>query len=89
LLVEPGAQSDKIEPSFAPGDSIEDNTVERPIQALIDCEVYQVKMPDGRLAALKIGTQPAIAAVKKLLAHEADIVSRIGGAPAPQLLRNG
>jgi eukaryotic-like serine/threonine-protein kinase len=87
LLVEPGAQSDKIEPSFAPGDCIHDNTVERSIQALIDCEVYQVRMPNGRLAALKIATQPAIPAVKKLLAHEADIVSRIGGAPAPELLR--
>lgn len=89
LLVEPGAASEKIQPSFTSGDRIGGHVVERPIQALIDSEVYQVKTPGGRLAALKIATRNALDSMKKMLAAEADLLRRIGGAPAPELMETG
>ena len=83
LLVEPGEKSEKVQPSFAPGDSIGGNIVERSIQALVDSEVYQVRTAAGHLAALKISTGGAIRAMDKALTREAGVLSHIGGAPAP------
>ena len=83
LLVEPGEKAEKVQASFAPGDSIDGNTVERSIQALVDSEVYQVRTPAGHLAALKISTGSVIRAMDKVLTREADLLSHIGGAPAP------
>src|SRR5271166_2104885 len=89
LLVEPGSASEKIEPAFAPADRVGPHTVERSVQALIDSEVYQVKTPDGHLAALKIATRTALETMKKLLTNEANLLRRIGGPPAPALLESG
>jgi serine/threonine protein kinase len=89
LLVEPGTESEKIRPCFAVGDLIGDNTIERSIQALIDSEVYQVRTGTGRLAALKIARPNAIQAMRKLLDKEAELLRRIGGTPAPDLLGAG
>ena len=86
LLVEPGSDAEKIEPCFQAGERIADNVVERPIQALIDSEVYQVRTPAGRLAALKIARPNAIAVMQKPLREEADLLRRVGGGPAPELL---
>ena len=85
LLVEPGADAEKIHPSFAAGDSIDGNIVERAIQAVVDSEVYQVRTPEGRLAVLKIATPRAVRGMERMLAGEADILRMIGGAPAPTL----
>ena len=89
LLVAPGTESEKIQPCFAAGDLIGDITVERPIQALIDSEVYQVRTGAGRLAAMKIARPNAIPAMRKMLAKEAELHGRIGGLPAPDLLGTG
>ena len=89
LLVEPGAQSEKILPSFAAGDAVAGYTVERVIQTLEDSEVLLVRTEEGRRAALKIARTNAIPAMKKMLAQEAIIIGRIGGAPAPGLLASG
>ena len=86
LLVEPGTDSEKIVPSFAAGDLIGDNTVVRLVQALIDSEVYQVTTSTGRLAALKIARLNAIASMRKILDQEAELLRRIDGAPAPDVL---
>jgi serine/threonine-protein kinase len=87
LLVEPGAKSEKIQPSFAPGDAIDGNIVERPVQALVDSEVYQVRTPGGRLAVLKIATPNVVRAMERLLTKEACVLRHLGGAPAPEFLQ--
>jgi serine/threonine-protein kinase len=91
LLVEPGATAEKIQPSFAPGDSIDGNIVERPVQAVVDSEVYQVRTPSGRLAVLKIAAQNVAAQnivgpMGKMLVKEAAMLRLINGAPAPSFL---
>ena len=89
ILVEPGADSEKIAAAFAVGESIAGHTVVRPIQALIDSEVYQVSTPSGRHAALKITTVNGTATTKPMLEKEACHLTRIGGAPSPALLQTG
>ncbi len=89
ILVEPGADSEKIAAAFAVGETIAGHTVIRPIQALIDSEVYQVSTPSGRHAALKITTVNGTATTKPLLEKEACHLTRIGGAPSPVLIQTG
>jgi eukaryotic-like serine/threonine-protein kinase len=89
LLVEPGADSEKIEPCFAPGDRIAGNTVIRPVQALIDSEVYQVTTADDRTAALKIARPNAGGTINRLLSNEANLLRCAAGAPAPALFETG
>lgn len=89
ILVEPGADSEKIAAAFAVGETIAGHTVVRPIQALIDSEVYQVSTPSGRHAALKITTVNGTATTKPMLEKEACHLTRIGGAPSPALLQTG
>lgn len=89
ILVEPGVDSEKIAAAFAAGETIAGHTVIRPIQALIDSEVYQVSTPSGRHAALKITTVNGTATTKPLLEKEACHLTRIGGAPSPMLLQTG
>jgi serine/threonine-protein kinase len=81
LLVPPDSKGTRpIRASLNPGDNFEGWRVVRSVQTLEDTELYQVRSPDGALAALKIGPAP--------LAHEADILEAIGGTVAPKLLRN-
>jgi serine/threonine-protein kinase len=86
LLVEPGATAEKIQPSFAPGDSIDGNIIEHAVQALVDSEVYQVRTPSGQLAVLKIATPNVVPAMEKMLMKEAAFLRLINGAPAPAFL---
>ena len=89
LLVEPGQDSEKIEPCFAPGDRIAGNTVTRAIQALIDSEVYQATTREGRSVAVKIARPNAGAKMSRLLSEEASLLQRAGGVSAPALLETG
>jgi len=86
LLVEPGAQSEKILPSFAEGDTLAGYKVERVIQTLEDSEVLLARAENGQRAAIKVARNNAVSAMELMLAHEAEILRQIAGAPAPGLI---
>lgn len=86
LLVEPGAQSERILPSFAEGDTLAGYTVERVIQALEDSEVLLARTENGLRAAIKIARNNSIPPMELMLAHEAGMLRQIAGAPAPGLI---
>jgi serine/threonine protein kinase len=88
LLVEPGVESQTIQPSFASGTVVESHRIEECVQVLADSELYRVSH-QNRLAALKITRPEAEPAVKQSLAREAKVQDRLTGRIAPRLFASG
>jgi eukaryotic-like serine/threonine-protein kinase len=88
LLVEPGVESQTIQPSFASGTVVEGRRIEECVQVLADSELYRVSN-QNRLAALKITRPEASPEVKQSLAREAKIQDRLAGRVAPRLFASG
>ncbi len=88
LLVEPGVESQTIQPSFASGTVVEGHRIEECVQVLADSELYRVSH-QNRLAALKITRPEAESAVKQSLAREANVQDRLAGRIAPRLFASG
>ena len=89
LLVEPGEDAEKIQPSFGAGEPIGGNVVEETVQVLEDSELYRVRTAVGGAAALKITRKRAGARMDGLLEREAAILGRLNGSVGPALLEKG
>ena len=88
LLVEPGVESQMIQPSFASGTEFAGHRIEECIQVLADTELYRVTHQDGQ-AALKITRPEAGSDIKRNLAREARIEERLNGRISPRLFASG
>jgi serine/threonine protein kinase len=88
LLVEPGVESQTIQPSFAFGTVVEGHRIQECIQVLADSELYRVSN-QNRLAALKITRPEAAPATKQSFAREAKIQGWLTGRVAPRLFASG
>ena len=88
LLVEPGVESQIIQPSFASGAEVAGHRIEECIQVLADTELYRVTSLD-RQAALKITRPAAGSEIKQNFAREARIQERLNGRIAPRLFASG
>jgi eukaryotic-like serine/threonine-protein kinase len=89
LLVEEGSKrAGRIVASLEVGDTVGSWEVVHCLQVLDDVELYQVRGSDRRIGALKI-TRNDDGRTKRMLERESAIISRLGGAPAPQLLESG
>lgn len=88
LLVEPGVESQIIQPSFASGAEVAGHRIEECIQVLADTELYRVTHQDGQ-AALKILRPEAGSEIKRNLAREARIEERLNGRIAPRVFASG
>jgi serine/threonine-protein kinase len=78
-----------IEATLHTGDVINDYKIVSCIQLLEDTEVYQVRSKNGSTAALKITRRGASDELKRILKHEAHILTHLNGWPAPKLLDTG
>ena len=90
FLVDADSTEDNItgKPALDSGDRLEDLEILRPLQRLEDMEVFQVRLADGRIGALKIGGIGSASATDRLR-HEAETLRLLAGDPAPQLLGTG
>jgi serine/threonine-protein kinase len=79
----------RIEPSFPPGTAIAGVEIVRPVQALEDTELYEVRTTEGHPGALKILRPNASRDVVKAFGREAAILGRLNGDLGPRLLGNG
>lgn len=77
-LLVPPAQARSISASFQQGQAIAGCEILATIQALVDTEVYRVRTPSGKMAALKIGPD-----------RERVILERLDGRVNPTLLDSG
>lgn len=77
-----------IEASYQPGETLDDLVILRALQVLVDTEVYQVRLPGGEVAALKM-RRPSERRPLGSFAAEAWALERLTGQRVPQLLRRG
>jgi len=86
LVAADSADAVAAAPSLAAGKAVGDMEILHLVRALDDTEVYRVRMADGGEAALKIARDDRAA---DMLAHEARILTRLGGGDTPGLLAQG
>jgi eukaryotic-like serine/threonine-protein kinase len=89
LLAEGSEEARRIQATLDPGDHIAGNDVLRCVQLLEDSEIYQIKRPDGRAAALKILRPGSREGIQPRLEREADILKHLDGRVNPSLLETG
>src|SRR5262245_58752824 len=80
--------AESIEPSFVPGAKVGRYEIVNCVQALEDTEPYQARTAEGERVALKIAPDDSLPDAVAL-ESEAQILSRLGGFPAPKLLEYG
>jgi serine/threonine-protein kinase len=78
-----------IAPSLFPGALVDGFEVISCLSAMEDTELYQVERPGGQTGALKIASSSESAAAGAMLEHEAKLLRRLNGRPAPRLLTTG
>ena len=89
LVPADAAQAGAIEATLEVGGRVADFEVLRRIQVLEDTELYQVRDPAGREAALKLARPGAEAALRRVYGREAAILKELDGAACPRLLAEG
>lgn len=89
-LVAPDAEATQtIQPAYAPGDTIADFTIIKCVHVLEDTELYQVQLPSGELAALKLLRPGYSAHHQHMLEREARILRHLDGSISPRLISSG
>jgi eukaryotic-like serine/threonine-protein kinase len=78
-----------IQPGFEVGRVADGYTIVKMIQTLEDSEVYQVSGAGGQSGAMKIARSADNRAIAKALRREAQVLTLLDGASAPQLLAEG
>ena len=89
LVPSDSEEARRIEPSLQPGAMFAGVEIVRPVQALEDTELYEVRTGDGDPAALKILRPHAGRQVAQMFDREAAILERLNGEVSPKLLGNG
>ncbi|HYW44467.1 MAG TPA: lanthionine synthetase LanC family protein [Bryobacteraceae bacterium] len=89
LVPSDSEEARRIEPLLQPAARIAGLEVVRPVQALEDTELYEVRTAEGHPAALKILRPTAGKEVARLFDREAAILERLNGDVSPKLLGNG
>ncbi len=90
LLVSQGADGAKrIDVTLAPGTVVAGCVLIRSIQLLDDSELYQARLPDGGIAALKIARPGHEAVLRPRLDRERLALGRLDGGGAPRLIGSG
>jgi predicted Ser/Thr protein kinase len=75
-------------PSLAAGQEFAGFEIEALVRSLEDSEVYRAHGREGEFAALKIARDDR-PGVKAMIANEARVLERLGGADSPKLLEDG
>ncbi len=88
LLVVPGADSVRIQASFATGACIANCQIQECVQVLADSELYRVRY-EHHDAALKLARASGGSSIKFNIALEAAILQHLDGRLAPRLLSSG
>ena len=89
-LVAPDAEATQtIQPAYAPGNTIADFTIIKCVHVLEDTELYQVQLPSGELAALKLLRPGYSAHHQHMLEREARILRHLDGSISPRLISSG
>lgn len=89
LLPADSERAGAIEATLEVGGRVLDSEVLRCLQVLEDTELYQVRRPDGREAALKIVRPGFGDGLRRAYGREAAILRHLDGAAAPRLLEEG
>ena len=89
LVSEDDAPDAGVEPRLAPGTRIDDWNVVRPVYALDDTEVYQVRDDAGRWYALKASRCRPESNLARWFDHEAAVLEQLDGTAGPRLRRRG
>jgi eukaryotic-like serine/threonine-protein kinase len=86
------ADSDRakaVTASFQPGDSAAGGKVLGLVHLVEDTELYQIGLPQGQLAALRIARALSASGRDWAIRNEATILRHLDGDPAPRLLGSG
>ncbi|MBI4538717.1 MAG: protein kinase [Gemmatimonadetes bacterium] len=90
LLVPPDSEGSRhIAPSLREGDRLNSFEVVANVQVLEDTELYQVRCPDGRIAALKIVRPGFGRGMERLIEREASILRHLDGTVTPRVIEAG
>jgi serine/threonine-protein kinase len=89
LVAEGDPTGGGVEPRLAPGARADDWNVVRPVYALDDTEVYQVRDDAGGWYALKASRCPPESTFARWFDHEAAVLDQLDGAVGPRLRRRG
>jgi hypothetical protein len=90
ILVPAGSHwANRIVASLQAGDIVEGWTVEQTIHLVEDTEVHRVRNRIGDRGALKIARRGYESILRHALRHEARILDRLSGGPAPKLIDVG
>lgn len=90
VLVPAGSvHAEAVVATLSPGQAVCQFEVERLVAALDDTEVYAARDGSGQRVALKIARADAPAVTEPTLAHEARVLSHLGGRISPLLVASG
>ena len=89
LLIPAGAETEETSVQLQRDDSVGDFTIVRPLQSLLDTELYQVRDQAGAVAALKLAKPSESTHIAFILAHEAEVLQYLDGAVSPRFIAQG